>query len=222
MQRDILYAITEHYNSLTRSGKKLADYIFANKTNVQYMSITSLAENSNVSEATITRFCKELGMSGYNDFKLSLAKANGALTMKISSEEFETTTDDTDFKTICKKLFVVNVTALKETLHLLDESSALQAIQMLSTANRVYCFGQGGSNLMAKEAWARFSTATSKFSHRRFPYASSGFFPLQFFGRDFVFLLLRLYKGYERYSHSGQKGRCENYFNHPFFQISCL
>ena len=165
MQRDILYAITEHYNSLTRSGKKLADYIFANKTNVQYMSITSLAENSNVSEATITRFCKELGMSGYNDFKLSLAKANGALTMKISSEEFETTTDDTDFKTICKKLFVVNVTALKETLHLLDESSALQAIQMLSTANRVYCFGQGGSNLMAKEAWARFSTATSKFIH---------------------------------------------------------
>ena len=75
MGENILESMTEEYNSLTRSGKKLADYIFVNTTSVQYMSITSLAENCGVSEATITRFCRGLGLSGYNDFKLALAKS---------------------------------------------------------------------------------------------------------------------------------------------------
>ena len=32
-------------------------------------------------------------------------------------------------------------------------------------ADRVFCFGNGGSMVMAMEAWARFSTATSRFVH---------------------------------------------------------
>ena len=71
MNGNILEYITEQYHSLTRSGKKLADYIFTNTSNTQYLSISTLAENSGVSEASITRFCHSLGLSGYNDFKLA-------------------------------------------------------------------------------------------------------------------------------------------------------
>ena len=45
LSANILEVITEQYHSLTRSGKKLADYIFANTYHVQYMSISNLAEN---------------------------------------------------------------------------------------------------------------------------------------------------------------------------------
>ncbi|MFR8903137.1 MAG: MurR/RpiR family transcriptional regulator [Blautia wexlerae] len=58
----ILDSITEQYHSLTKSGKKLADYVFSHTTETQYLSITSLAENCKVSEATITRFCRGLGL----------------------------------------------------------------------------------------------------------------------------------------------------------------
>ena len=75
MSGNIVEQITEKYHVLTRSGKKLADYIFANTHDAQYLSISSLAENSGVSEASITRFCRSLGLSGYNDLKLELAKA---------------------------------------------------------------------------------------------------------------------------------------------------
>lgn len=78
MTGNILEVITEQYHSLTRSGKKLADYIFANTYHVQYMSISNLAENSGVSEASITRFCHNLGLSGYIELKLALAKADYA------------------------------------------------------------------------------------------------------------------------------------------------
>ena len=78
MTGNILESITAQYHSLTRSGKKLADYIFAHTGEAQYFSISTLAENSGVSEASITRFCHGLGLAGYNDFKLALAKASGA------------------------------------------------------------------------------------------------------------------------------------------------
>ena len=86
MTDSILDAMTEQYNSMTRSGKKLANYILSNTAETQYLSITSLAENSGVSEATITRFCRMLGLNGYHELKLALAKserANTALILKM-------------------------------------------------------------------------------------------------------------------------------------------
>ena len=63
MASNILESITAQYHSLTRSGKKLADYIFAHTGEAQYFSISTLAENSGVSEASITRFCHGLGLA---------------------------------------------------------------------------------------------------------------------------------------------------------------
>ena len=56
MQNTILDSISSSYSSMTRSAKKLSDYIFNNRSSVQYMSINSLAEAAGVSEANITRF----------------------------------------------------------------------------------------------------------------------------------------------------------------------
>lgn len=49
MADNILDSITEQYHSLTKSGKKLADYVFSHTAETQYLSITSLAENCDVS-----------------------------------------------------------------------------------------------------------------------------------------------------------------------------
>ena len=61
---NVLESITAQYHSLTRSGKKLADYIFAHTGEAQYYSISTLAEKSGISEASITRFCHGLGLAG--------------------------------------------------------------------------------------------------------------------------------------------------------------
>jgi DNA-binding MurR/RpiR family transcriptional regulator len=162
---NILEYITEQYHSLTRSGKKLADYIFANTSTTQYLSISSLAERSGVSEASITRFCHGLGLSGYNDFKLALAKADYVTDLGDPSYAPETITSDDTLSSIFQKLHASNILSLNETLELLDEQNVEKAVDLLSSANRVFCFGQGGSMVMAMEAWARFSTASSRFIH---------------------------------------------------------
>ena len=165
MAGNILDSITKQYNSLTRSGKKLADYIFTNTASAQYMSITSLAESCGVSEATITRFCRGLGLSGYNDFKLALAKCERISNLGDPSDIPQTINAEDDFDTMCHKLYASNIVSLNETLEHMNEKTLNQAVDLLSTARHVYCFGQGGSMVMAMEAWARFSTTTSNFIH---------------------------------------------------------
>lgn len=165
MTTTILELITEQYHSFTRSNKKLADYILANIHDSQYMSISSLAEKSGVSEATITRFCKSLGLSGYNNLKLALAKATYTTDVGDSSDDPGNITSQDTLGSIFHKLYDANIISLNETLELLDETEISRAADLLSDADRVFCFGNGGSMVMAMEAWARFSTATSRFIH---------------------------------------------------------
>lgn len=165
MSVNILESITEQYHSFTRSAKKLADYIFEHASEAQFFSISTLAEKSSVSEASITRFCHGLGLSGYNDFKLALAKADRITDLGDPSASIQTISSEDTFESMVHKIHAMNIVSLNETLNLIDEKEVNRAVDILISARRVYCFGQGGSMVMAMEAWARFSTATSQFVH---------------------------------------------------------
>lgn len=165
MASNILESITAQYHSLTRSGKKLADYIFAHTGEAQYFSISTLAENSGVSEASITRFCHGLGLAGYNDFKLALTKTDHVTDMGELSDSPQGIASEDSLNTIFQKIHKASVLSLNETLELLNEDAINKAVDLLVQADRVFCFGNGGSMVMAMEAWARFSTATSRFVH---------------------------------------------------------
>lgn len=163
MAHDIMDTMTSKYNSLTKSGKKVADYIFANRLEVQFMSITALADECNVAEATVFRLCRALGFTGYNDLKLELAKASGASMPNDDYSLYGKITDEDDISDMCRKLYATNVSALTQTLELVDENAITKAVDYLEAANHVYCFGQGGSLILAMEAWARFLTTSAKF-----------------------------------------------------------
>ena len=165
MASNILESITAQYHSLTRSGKKLADYIFAHTGEAQNFSISTLAENSGVSEASMTRFCHGLGLAGYNDFKLALAKTDHVTDMGELSDSPQGIASEDSLNTIFQKIHKASVLSLNETLELLNEDAINKAVDLLVQADRVFCFGNGGSMVMAMEAWARFSTATSRFVH---------------------------------------------------------
>lgn len=165
MHNDILSEISSEFSGLTKSGKSLADYILKNKTSVQYMSITALADASGVSEASITRFCRSLGLEGYNDLKLSLAIAGMPGTEKNfhSGSGKKKTAGSLD--EAARFLVSRNVQALEETRALMDPKAIEKAVDLMKNASRVFCFGQGGSNVTAMEAWALFSTVSGKFIH---------------------------------------------------------
>ena len=64
------------YESLGKAGKRVADWIMENPGDILPLSIVELAEKCDSSEATIVRFAKKLGFSGYQELKISLAQEN--------------------------------------------------------------------------------------------------------------------------------------------------
>lgn len=143
MTDSILDAMTEQYNSMTRSGKKLANYILSNTAETQYLSITSLAENSGVSEATITRFCRMLGLSGYHELKLALAKSERINTASDSDDALQAVSDSAALENMCRNLRDSYLSSINETIFQLDPLSLKLAVDLLVQARHVYCFGQG-------------------------------------------------------------------------------
>lgn len=155
--------LKEYYPQLTKSSRKICDYLFENADRAQYFSISSLAKECHVAEATIFRFCKALGFNGYNELKIALAKACATSGSSNYYNTYGESQPDEDFDHMCDRLCRTNIDALTQTRDLLDHDSVNLAVSMLCEASRVYCFGQGGSMIMAMEAWGRFLTISDKF-----------------------------------------------------------
>ena len=68
--------LQQHQNDLTKSGHMVADYLVQHAAEAQYLSISSLARECKVAEATVFRFCRALGFEGYHEMRIALAQAN--------------------------------------------------------------------------------------------------------------------------------------------------
>ena len=87
---DILERIHASYYQLTAAERKVADYVLANHAQVQFMSITQLADECGAAEATISRFCRSLKLKGFNAFKIEAGRmANDAVAQTIRLVEPE-------------------------------------------------------------------------------------------------------------------------------------
>ena len=145
-------------DSLTKSGAIVADYLMQHAEDAQYLSISSLANECGVAEATIFRFCRSLGFQGYNEMKIALAKATATATPTVAKLE-----PGADTQLLITHAYNTAVEALNGTRNMLDADAIDRAATLLQRARQVYFFGQGGSQVLAGDIWARFSMLSTKF-----------------------------------------------------------
>ena len=159
---DVFDRISTLYNSFTKSEKRLADYILKERDQIMFMSITELAEKSKVGESGIFRFCKNLGLKGYQEFKISVAQS-------LNSEENDTTRNiDTEIllndslDVLAGKVKQTNISALDQTYNLLDYKDLDLAVEKIIAAERIRFFGIGSSLITAMEGQNKFLRVTNK------------------------------------------------------------
>lgn len=148
---NILLYIDQFYPSLTRSEKLIATEILANPQAVTSMTISELADKVEVSSAAITRFCKRLGLSGYQDFKMKIAKA--VFLAKDPKTSGLTFADEIDIHSAREVPVVIEniISTVKRSLELLQSISnpenIARAVGMIRDANRINIIGVGASGL---------------------------------------------------------------------------
>lgn len=158
---NVFTKINREYYQLTGAEKKIADYILHQRQDCQYMSISELAEVTEVAEATVSRFCRRLGYRGYSAFKLAVAGA-GAGQRPANPLYGEILSEDSVGE-MCRKICAADVDAITQTLAMIDPAAITAAADLLLGADHVLCMGLGGSMILATEAAHLFSTALPNF-----------------------------------------------------------
>ncbi len=115
-------------------------------------SLSEVAKQLDVGEATFIRFCRTLGFKGYTDFKLDLA-IELATQEKRSNSIFDTDVSESDTpKEIAVKLQSSLNNVIAETINLLDFQELEYVVEELQKAQRIFLFGVGSSGLTAEDA----------------------------------------------------------------------
>lgn len=148
-----LLQIKALYGELGKSEKKIADWVCENPEEVLPISISELADRSNSSEATIVRFSKRLGFSGFQDFKISFASYSGERLTNAAINKNDSCIE------IFNKMLEDIYTSLEKTCKNIDENSFEKASELISSANTVVIFGLGNSASVALDASHKFLRA---------------------------------------------------------------
>ena len=148
----MLLQIESSLEELSRSERKVAEFVLAELGGILSMSIARVAKKAFVSEPTVNRFCRSFGASGFPDFKLKLAQslASGpALTTAMVSE-----TDE--MPEIFAKLTDKAISSIHELKDSLDIPMLERAVDLFCQARQLAFFGMGASGSVARDAQHKF------------------------------------------------------------------
>lgn len=139
----VIAKIISMQQSLTVSENEIAQYVINNADTVVASTITTIARNTNTSEASINRFCKKIGFKGFNSFKVALAQENFYNSMR----ENESTAQDSFVAAVSQdyRNMLINTTAM------LDERQVLQAAEAMQRANHIYLLSTSHTRYIAQE-----------------------------------------------------------------------
>ncbi|MBA4226138.1 MAG: transcriptional regulator [Hyphomonas sp.] len=148
---NVLSRIRIRQASLGPSTSSIAEFVLNNPRRVVGMSVTELATETGASDGSVVNFCRQLGLTGFQQLKLSLAQ-DTVQPVQFIQEDLQRG-DDTS--TICRKIFHAGIQALRDTLSVVDADAIDQAVQAIRAADRIEIYGIGSSAPIAEDAQYR-------------------------------------------------------------------
>ena len=139
------------YQNFGPAEKRIADSIFENAHDIVGISITELAEKCSCGYATVVRFSRRLGLSGYQELKVKVAAELGT----SSSIGGEINKDDGCFEIFRKRIADISA-SLRGTEAVLNPESLDKAARLIMKADRIVIFGLGNSAAIAQDAAHKF------------------------------------------------------------------
>lgn len=142
---------------MSQAMAKIAKLLLESPDAPLRLSITELAEAAGASPATVTRFCRTIGFSGYAPFRVAVASDVGReLAKERWSEDIGRAFGPDDSSTeVMSTLLAAHTRSLRETAEFLDLERIKQIASRIATCSHVDLYGIGGSATMAQEMQSR-------------------------------------------------------------------
>ena len=166
---DFSQVISDCYNNLTKSEKSIANYLRKNQEESAFLSAAELAQQLDLSEATLVRFARTLGYSSYPAMRTVLQESfrrrvTHSVRLRGKLDELRDSGD------IFERLVISEMDYLTQALETVDRVALNQAVELLKTRKRVFVLGLGPSISLVDLIQIRLG----RFGHQVIPLTNSG------------------------------------------------
>lgn len=153
----ILHIISVEKEGLPRQERRLAEFILTAPSEIVHMGIKDLAEQCEVSAATVTRFCKNFQCKGYPDFKLKLAAeiAHAEMASRTGITRYQDIVAGNALAGIVEAIESNHLTSIRDTTELLDLGQLERAVDALCRAKRIDLYGVATSSIVAQDFYQK-------------------------------------------------------------------
>ena len=152
MPTKLLRQIKNTLPELRKSERLVADFVLKDPKSVVTMKTAEASSAIGISEPTLIRFCKALGFSGYQEFKINLSQQLAADDYFVMYEIEE----DDSIHELCEKVFDTTISEILNVRSQIDQDILESAIEALANAQRVEVYAFGGSAPLAMDAQHKF------------------------------------------------------------------
>lgn len=133
----------------SKSDRRLAALVLSDLDFASKAAISEIAARAEVSEPTVTRFCRNLGCEGVRDFKFWLAQAIAIGGLYLMPAPLNR---DVREQRIANAITTGATTAIERVAAGLDMATLMAVAERLSVSKNILCIGSGGtSSMMATE-----------------------------------------------------------------------
>lgn len=137
---------------LAPAERRVADRVLDHPDDVTRMPLKTLAAAAKVSEPTVLRVVRALGIAGYPEFKLRVAQS---LVRGLPYLHREIAPGDA-LDVVASKVLDSTVFAINGLRATLEPAAIRRAIDLLGKAKRIECYGNGPASVLAFDAQQKF------------------------------------------------------------------
>lgn len=155
---NVLAKLRNQKRHMTPALEKVAEYVISKPDASIHHTLVELADSSGASEASVVRFCRDLGYNSFATFKIALSIS----LLQETPVHISHSSDPVD------NSLTTTVNSLKDTATLLGRANLDQAVEVVGHADCIYFFGVGASSVIAdygKYRMMRLGFQTHAFSN---------------------------------------------------------
>lgn len=142
--------------NLNPMEQKVADYVLQHPREAVRLTIDELADRVQTSYATVTRFCKRSGFTGYKEFRDALVEEVLREAPTGGWEPEQPIQRGATLPQVCDAVFSFSDRVLKDSYAMLDYEIIDAAVRSLLRARRILFIGVGTSGISARYAYSKF------------------------------------------------------------------
>ena len=152
MSTKLLRQIKKSLPDLRKSEQTVAEFVLKDPKSIVMMKTAEASNEMGLSEPTLIRFCKAIGFSGFQEFKINLSQQLAADDYFVMYEINE----DDSIHELCEKVFDTTISEILNVRSQIDQDILENAIEILVNAKRVEFYAFGGSAPVAMDGQHKF------------------------------------------------------------------